>query len=140
MVRERNSLTKKNPASAQEQVKYRKANQMGRLLQSHFDKNKQNFSSYVLLLFQVICYFRGPQAKPPIFPNQTISGLFQCYIICTPKQVTVSIFLFCRIQTTITDGIENLGEGNLLPQLCTVNISWPPILADTNTSTARINT
>lgn len=70
LVRERNSLTRRNPASAQEQVKYRKANQVWRLLQSHFDKNKQNFSSYVLLLFQAICYFRGPQAKLPIFPNQ----------------------------------------------------------------------
>lgn len=58
--------------------------------------------------------------------------------MCAPKQVTVSIFLFSKIQTTITDVAENLGEANfLLPQLCTINISWPPIPMNTNPSPAR---
>lgn len=42
VVRKRNSLIRKNPASTKELVKYRKANQVGKSFWNHFNKNKQN--------------------------------------------------------------------------------------------------
>ena len=102
----------------------------------HFHQNIQNFSgSYIHLLFFLFSYFSiflFSYFLVSYFSNQTI--IFLEYPNDAPLLLIDNKFLISLIQILITGVVVILAERNLLlPHLCPINASWPPLPVDTST-------